>query len=155
MDFVRSDYLKGIDDQVRGIAIHQIPAIGLKLVAHRCRKACRTYHADLFVTSDIDPQQLVEPDEMIHVHMGNEDVSYTQQVSRAERCEIAEIEQQYLRPVKSLNEQRRVAEADVYQRGMQSRTQGYLFVRPSRLGSHPPAASGARTRVGEGKRGSG
>src|SRR3546814_5576487 len=26
MDFVRSDYLKGIDDQVRGIAIHQIPA---------------------------------------------------------------------------------------------------------------------------------
>src|SRR3546814_15742298 len=35
MDFVRSDYLKGIDDQVRGLAIHQIPAIGLKLVAHR------------------------------------------------------------------------------------------------------------------------
>src|SRR3546814_188390 len=58
MDFVRSDYLKGIDDQVRGIAIHQIPAIGLKLVAHRCLKACRAYHADLFVTSDIDPQQL-------------------------------------------------------------------------------------------------
>src|SRR3546814_7357956 len=112
--------------------IHQIPAIGLKLVAHRCRKACRAYHADLFVTSDIDPQQLVEPDEMIHVHMGNEDVSYTQQVSRAERREIAQIEQQCLRPVESLNEQSRVAEAAVYQRGMQRRTQGYLFVRPSR-----------------------
>src|SRR3546814_14091226 len=85
----------------------------------------------------------VEPDEMIHVRMGNEDVSYTQQVSRAERREIAQIEQQCLRPVESLNEQSRVAEAAVYQRGMQRRTQGYLFVRPSRLGSTPPAASGS------------
>src|SRR3546814_4504519 len=48
------------------------------------------FRSDLFVTSDIDPQQLVEPDEMIHVHMGNEDVSYTQQVSRAERRERSE-----------------------------------------------------------------
>src|SRR3546814_20828965 len=80
---------------------------------------------------------------MIHVQMVNEDVSYTQQVSRAERCEIVQIEQQCRRTVKSLNEQSRVAEAAVYQRGMQRRTQGYLFVRPSRLGSTPPAASGS------------
>src|SRR3546814_18810446 len=116
-------------DLVRGIAIHQIPAIGLKLVAHRCRKACRAYHADLFVTSDIEPQQLVEPDEMIHVHMGNEDVSYTQQVWRAERREIAQLEQQCLRPVESMNEQSMVDEAAVYMHGWTRRTQGFLLAR--------------------------
>src|SRR3546814_17922938 len=88
MDFVRSDYLKGIDDQVRGIAIHQIPAIGLTLVAPRCRNACRAYPADLFVTSDIDPPQLVEPDEMIHFNMGHDNVSYNPQVPRPGRSAI-------------------------------------------------------------------
>src|SRR3546814_19322829 len=65
MDFVRSDYLKGTDDQLRGSAIHQSPAIGMNLRPHRCRKACRAYHADHFVTSEIDTPQLVEPPEKI------------------------------------------------------------------------------------------
>src|SRR3546814_18064183 len=55
LDFVREDYLKGIDDQIRGIAIHQIPAIRLNLLAHLCRHPSRPIPADPVFPSPFSP----------------------------------------------------------------------------------------------------
>jgi hypothetical protein len=61
----------------------------------------------------MDPQQRVEADEMIHVHMADEHVADAQQVPRAQGGDVTGVEQQRFPAVQHPDEEGRVAEAAV------------------------------------------
>jgi hypothetical protein len=70
----------------------------------------------------VDPKESVEADEMIHVHVADEDAAHPQEVARAQRRQVAHVEQQRLATVQYLDEQGRVAEPAVDQPRMEGRS---------------------------------
>ncbi len=62
-------HLDDIEGQVGRIAIDQIPTIGVQLMPYCGRYARRADYDNLFFPTDMDTQQPVKADEVVHVHM--------------------------------------------------------------------------------------
>jgi hypothetical protein len=60
----------------------------------RIDKAGGTIEADNLVAADKASEQLIEAREMIHVPVADEDIAYAKELTRRQRREVAEVEEQ-------------------------------------------------------------
>ena len=116
----RRDQFGDVKHHVRRVALRQIPGVALQLVADAVGETFGSEQVDPGIAPDIDPQQRIETEQVVHVHVRHGHGADPQQVSRRERRKVAAIEQHRLPLVGELDEQRRIAEAAVDQ----SRAQG-------------------------------
>ena len=100
-------------------------------------EAGRAKHPEAPRPAEADAQQPVEPAEMVHVGMRDEDVADPQQLARRQRQQVAEIEQQGAPGEAKVKVEARVAERIVDQ--VRLRQPGHSA--PSRRGI-PPDISG-------------
>ena len=83
-----------MDFQIQRIAmvVNQIPGVGSQFAGDIVTEARWTVEMQRLVAAQLQPQQAVEPHKMIHMGVGNEDVRYFQDVTRAEGRQISQVE---------------------------------------------------------------
>jgi hypothetical protein len=57
-----------------GIVFDQIPGIGRDFIIQLIQKIRRTIQIHYLVSAQTDPEKMIEPDEMIHMGMGDKDM---------------------------------------------------------------------------------
>src|SRR5262249_17756666 len=105
----------------RRVTFGEIPAVGLQLVMHVVDESTRPIERDLLLPAGQNPQQAIEADEMVDMSMRHEHVVEAVNLSRRERRDIAEVEENRALLQKRFNIKRRGAGPP----GAQTRGEGW------------------------------
>ncbi len=105
--------LDHVEDEVVGVVVDEVPFIAGELVADPLSDPHRAAQGDPLGPPDMDPQQRIEADEVVHVHVRHQDMIDAEQVTGRQRGEVAQVEQQCRSLMQLLHEYRGIAEAPV------------------------------------------
>ena len=103
---------------------HQVPGVGGELVLDLVDEPGWPEEVEDLVPSQEEPQQGVEPGEVVHVGVGDEGVAHLQDLPRGERGEVPEVEQQRPLLEEEVDVEPRIPERVVDQPGMEERLHG-------------------------------
>ncbi|MGH1570655.1 hypothetical protein ACRAWG_08330 [Methylobacterium sp. P31] len=82
------------DAEIRRMGPEQVPGVGVQAVGDPGDEPFRPDEAQGLRAVQADPQQTVEPGEVVHVGVRHEDVAHPHQLPGGERGDVTEIEQQ-------------------------------------------------------------
>src|SRR5437763_980794 len=80
-------------DEIADVAIDKVPAIGLKLVMNLVDESRGAVKIERLVAPDQDPEQVIEPDEMVDMGVRNENMFEAMDLARRQGGNVAEVEQ--------------------------------------------------------------
>jgi hypothetical protein len=80
--------------EVERLGIEKIPIIGFQFVLHLIEETGRTGQMQRRGTVQAEPQQAIEAGKMIHVGVGNENMTDAHELARRQRRHVAKIEEQ-------------------------------------------------------------
>jgi len=86
--------LRRDDGEIVLVILDEVPGIGRQLVFETFEKPRRPEEVQVLVSAQTQPEQLVEPDEMVHVGVRHEDVVDLQELARRQAVQVPEIEQE-------------------------------------------------------------
>ena len=101
------EFLHGDGERV---PIHEVPGIAMKFSLNIGDKAGRPVEVECFPASKGHAKQGVEPDEVVHVRVRDEDVAGTQEAGRAQGIVVPQIEEERAFGPAHLHEQAWIAE---------------------------------------------
>jgi hypothetical protein len=84
--------LPGLDDEVAGIALDEVPGVGGQLVRHLRHETGWTEHPQRGVAAQADAEQAIEAAEVVHVRVRDEHVRDPEDLLRRQEVEVAEID---------------------------------------------------------------
>jgi hypothetical protein len=96
--------------EVERLRIEKIPIIGFQFVLHLIEETARTGQMQRRGTVQAEPQQAIEAGKMIHVGVGNENMTDAHELARGQRRHVAEIEEQGPAAEAEVDEQRGIRE---------------------------------------------
>src|SRR5262245_37333819 len=96
--------------KVERLRIEKIPIIGFQFVFDLIEETARTGQMQRRGTVQADPQQAIEASKMIHVSMGNENMTDAHELARGQRRHVAKIEEQGPAAESEVDEQRGIRE---------------------------------------------
>jgi hypothetical protein len=114
------------NDQVKTgrVVFQQVPGIGGKMMFQMFDESRRPETGNDLLASQANPQQTIEPDEMIHMGMGYKKMGYPQDFSGLKVGYFSQIEKDRP-PVKTdIDKQSRVSPGIIHQMGMKKRIHG-------------------------------
>jgi hypothetical protein len=87
---------EGADDQAKvdRALVQKVPGVGAKPAFHLLRESRRPHQMERFRPVQTKPEQAIEAGEMVHVGMGNECMADPHQLTRGEKADVAEVEEQ-------------------------------------------------------------
>jgi len=91
-------------------------------------KAGRAEQMEFFVTSEEYPQKPIEPDEVVHMGMGDEYMGNPQELSRRKGNDVTEVKEEGASLKEKIDKKRRISEWSVYKGWMEL----WLHLSPSR-----------------------
>ena len=129
-----------LDDREReGIARGQVPGIARELAANVVDQPRRPAERQLAIPRQRQPQQLIEPHEMVHVGVRDAHVREPQAVAGAQAIDAAEIEEQRVTLPPQRDVERRVLERAVHEHWAEARFHGADPIGRSVMGRTAPA----------------
>ena len=130
-----------LDDREReGIARGQVPGIARELAANVVDQPRRPAERQLAIPRQRQPQQLIEPHEMVHVGVRDAHVREAQAVPRAQAVDAAEIEEERVALPAQCDVQCRVLKRPVHEHRPKARLHGAVSYRTRRDGANRAAA---------------
>ena len=99
------------------VVFDEIPGVGVDLVFYLAVETGRTEHGDMAVPAQTYAEQIIEPYEVIHMGVRNEDMIDLKKFSRTQIMKIAEIEKDGGTPILELHIYPGIAEGIIDQMG--------------------------------------
>ena len=109
------------DRKIGRIALHQVPAVCSETVLHLRHEAGWTKEVNAFVAPKEKAHQLVKPNEVVNMGMGNEHMADPENLSRRKGADLPQVKEQRSPLKEKIHIERRILEGVVDQSGMELR----------------------------------
>ena len=110
--------LRDGEGKIVGILVYQIPCIGPEPVLDVPDESRGAEKGDPAVSPQAKTDKMIEPDEMVHMGVGNEDVIDFHYLSGGQGMEIAKVKQNGLTPVLEFQKHSGVVDRAINQTGI-------------------------------------